>query len=157
MRAARRHMLADALGSVGAVGAGVLVVVFDLRSADVVVGALVAVLIAAGAWSLVREAVNVLLEATPRDISLPEVRDAIAAQAGVLSVHDLHVWTLTSGYVALSAHVVVPDAPSTQRLLVPLRELLFHRFGISHATLQMETPQLDDEPVHCTDDPRCLP
>ena len=157
LRAASAHMRADALGSVGAIVAGVLVLTLGWDAADVVVGALVALLIGVGAWSLVRDATNVLLEATPAGISLTDVRDAIAAHHEVAGVHDVHVWTLTSGYVALSAHVVVDDVRKTQSMLVPLREMLFHRFGIGHATLQMETPQHVDEPVHCVDDPRCLP
>ena len=156
LRAASLHMRADAIGSIGAIVAGVLVVTLGWNVADVVVGVVVAVLIAVGARVLVRDAVNVLLEATPSSISLPDVRDAIATADGVIDVHDLHVWTLTSGYVALSAHVVVPDAASTQTRLVELRSMLDERFGIDHATLQMETPDLTDERMHCTDDPRCL-
>lgn len=157
LRAASLHMRADALGSVGAIVAGALVWGPGWQSADVIVGAVVAVLIGVSAWSLLREAGNVLLEATPSSIGLLDVRAAILAHPGVVSVHDLHVWTLTSGYIALSAHVVVQDGSKTQSLLVPLRELLFHDFGIGHTTLQMETPELEDEPVHCVDDPRCLP
>lgn len=157
MRAAMLHMRADTLGSLGAVVAGILVLTLGWNVADAAAGAVISVLIAVGAWALVRDAGNILLEATPSHISLEDVRDAIAAHDGVRSVHDLHVWTLTSGYVALSAHVVAEDAETAQALLVPLRELVFHDFDIRHATLQMETPDHADEAVHCVDDPRCLP
>jgi cobalt-zinc-cadmium efflux system protein len=148
-------MLLDAAGSIGAMAAGTLVLI-GVRGADAVIAALLAALIAIGTWGVLKEALDVLLEATPSHISLEAVRDAITAQSGVLSVHDLHVWTLTSGRLALSAHVVAADATGAQSLLVPLRELVYHDFGIGHATLQMETPDLVDEPVHCVDDPRCL-
>jgi cobalt-zinc-cadmium efflux system protein len=157
MRGARLHMGADALGSVGAIVAGVLVFAFGQRTADPVIGAAIAALIGVSAWGLIREAVNILLEATPAHISLLDVRTAMEGHPGVVSVHDLHVWTLTSGYIALSAHVVARDPYGAQALLVPLRELVYHDFGIQHATLQVETPDLADEPVHCVDDPRCLP
>ena len=100
-------------------------------------------LIVAGAWRLVREAVDVLLESTPAHIELAALRRAMAQVSGVSSVHDLHVWTLTSGVVAMSAHAVAPDPNAHQRVLEDLHAAV-GRFGILHATIQLEGIPLDN-------------
>ena len=90
-------------------------------------------------WSLLRQAVNVLLEGTPPHLALDEIESAMCAVPGVRRVHDLHVWTLTSGREAMSAHVVVDDVRESERLLEALHALLHARFGIDHTTMQLET------------------
>src|SRR5581483_9745780 len=95
------------------------------------------VLILQGAWRLTRESVDILLEATPSHISLSDVHDRIASLPGVTSVHDLHVWTLTSGVVAMSGHLVVRNPTDNQRILEAVQHRM-DRLGIQHVTVQME-------------------
>jgi len=104
-----------------------------------IAGVAIALLIVPRTWSLLRQAVNVLLEGTPPHLELGEIEAAMCAVAGVRHVHDLHVWTLTSGREAMSAHVAVDDVRESERLLETLHALLHARFGIDHTTIQLET------------------
>lgn len=133
-----RHSVADALGSLGVVLAGAVVLAGGSPVVDPIVGLAIAALILASSWRLIAEPVGVLMEAAPPDVDVDATGAAICEEEGVRSVHDLHVWTVTSGFGALAAHVVV--APGCDRDLVRRRiELLLHeRFGIDHTTLQME-------------------
>jgi cobalt-zinc-cadmium efflux system protein len=101
-----------------------------------------------GSVRLIRESTNVLLEGTPAHINLAAVEDEILATAGVSAVHDLHVWTITSGREALSAHVIHAESISQPDLLRELRTKLHDRFGVDHLTIQMETPDFEDETFH---------
>jgi cobalt-zinc-cadmium efflux system protein len=151
MRGAYLHVLGDLLGSVAAVLAALMVRFFGWLPADAVASIVMTALIVRGAWKLVREAVDVLLEATPRHIDTAKLRTAMQAVPGVREVHDLHVWTLTSGVVAMSAHAVAPEGGEHQRVLETLHEAV-GRFGIRHATIQLEGAPLDaccpDGPEH---------
>jgi cobalt-zinc-cadmium efflux system protein len=138
VRGAWLHVLGDALGSVGAIAAGALILAFGWNWADPVASVLIALLVLYSAWSLVREAVAVLLEGAPGHIDVDELHDSIMASEGVLAVHDLHVWTIASGLVALSCHVVAGDGTSRRALLESLNGLLEHRYGIHHTTIQIE-------------------
>ena len=138
LRGASLHLLTDALGSIGAMVAGFCAWRFGWIAADPVASVVIALLIVFSAWSLLRQAVDVLMEGTPPGIDVDEVRSAILAVSGVREVHDLHVWTITSGMVSLSAHVVVDAGGSRPGLLSEIREVLDHRFGIDHATIQVE-------------------
>jgi cobalt-zinc-cadmium efflux system protein len=133
-----RHSLADALGSLGVVVAGLVVLLGGSSIVDPVVGLVIAALILASCWRLIVEPFNVLMEAAPESVDVEEVGAAICSEDGVRSVHDLHVWTLTPGFTALAAHVVTAadcDRDLTRRRL----EVLLHeRFEIEHTTLQME-------------------
>jgi cobalt-zinc-cadmium efflux system protein len=133
-----RHSAADALGSFGVIVAGAVVLTGGSDVVDPVVSLLIAVLILASSWRLIREPVGVLMEAAPAGVDVDAAGAAICEEEGVRSVHDLHIWTVTSGFGALAAHVVV--AEDCDRDLVRRRiELLLHeRFGIDHTTLQME-------------------
>jgi cobalt-zinc-cadmium efflux system protein len=133
-----RHSAADALGSLGVVLAGAFVLAGGSDVVDPVVSLLIAVLILASSWRLIQEPVGVLMEAAPAGVDVDAAGAAICAEEGVRSVHDLHIWTVTSGFGALAAHVVV--AEDCDRDLARRRiELLLHeRFGIDHTTLQME-------------------
>jgi cobalt-zinc-cadmium efflux system protein len=142
IRAAYLHVLGDLLGSVAAIVAAVLVRWQGWLLADPIASIVMTGLIVAGAWRLVKEAVDVLLEATPAHIELDALRRAMAAVPGVREVHDLHVWTLTSGVVAMSAHAVAPEASGHQRVLEQLHAAVA-RFGIHHATIQLEGVPLD--------------
>ena len=133
-----RHSAADALGSIGVVVAGAFVLLGGSPVVDPVVGLLIAVLILASSWRLIKEPVDVLMEAAPAGIDVEGVGQAICREEGVRSVHDLHVWTVTSGFGAIAAHVVV--AQGTDRDLIRRRLELTLRdgYGIEHTTLQME-------------------
>ncbi len=138
VRGAWLHVLSDALGSLGAIVAGALIWAFQWRWADPVTSALIGVLIIYSSWRLLGESVSVLMESAPRGIDVDELRAAMAATPGVLEVHDLHVWTITSGLDSLSAHVVAEDGRPHAALLSELQNLLDGRFGIHHVTLQIE-------------------
>jgi cobalt-zinc-cadmium efflux system protein len=133
-----RHSAADALGSIGVVFAGVVVLAGGSPVVDPIVSLVISLLILLSSWRLIKEPLDVLMEAAPAGIDVDAAGAEICAEDGVLSVHDLHIWTVTSGFGALAAHVVV--AADCDRDLVRARiELLLHeRFGIDHTTLQME-------------------
>ncbi len=136
-RGAYLHVLSDLLGSVGALLAGAIILATGWTPADPLVSVLIAVLILRSAWRLVRESADVLLEATPEHIPLGAVHDQLATVPGVRSVHDLHVWTVTSGVVAMSGHLVVDDPGAHQRVLEEAQQRL-GRLGIDHVTVQIE-------------------
>lgn len=136
LRAAYLHVLGDLLGSVAAVGAAILAWRFGWERADPIASIVMTGLILVGAWRLVREATEVLLEAAPRHIDPTQVHGILREVAGVREIHDLHVWTLTSGVVALSAHAVAPAA-DPQVVLEGLHAAA-SRAGVQHATFQVE-------------------
>lgn len=141
-----RHSAADALGSLGVIVAGVLVLATGWREADAVVGILIGLLILAGSWRLVREPVDVLMEAAPRGLDVERVGEAMAGVEGVREVHDLHVWTVTSGFPALAAHVVCDPHGDVDGVRERLEAVLRDEFGIEHTTLQtMAAPLLELE------------
>lgn len=148
VRGAWLHVIGDALGSVGAIIAGALMSIFGWYAADPLFSGVIALLIVWSSWHLVRESTNVLLEGTPSHINLAAVEDAILETAGVDDVHDLHLWTITSGREALSAHVIHADSISQPDLLKELRTKLHDRFGVDHLTIQMETPDFEDATFH---------
>jgi cobalt-zinc-cadmium efflux system protein len=142
------HIMGDALGSVGAIIAGVLMSAYGWYRADPLFSGAIALLIVWSSWHLIKESTNVLLEGTPAHINLASVEEAILTTTGVHGVHDLHVWTITSGREALSAHVVHAHAVGQPELLKELRTRLHDRFGVAHVTLQMETEDFEDETFH---------
>ncbi|MEX0703312.1 MAG: cation diffusion facilitator family transporter [Planctomycetales bacterium] len=138
IRGAWLHVLSDALGSVGAIAAGGLIWAFGWRWADPLASVLIAVLVIYASWRLLAEAVSVLMESAPRGIDVDDVFAALKQTPGVLGVHDLHVWTITSGLDSLSAHVVIGDEREHHHVLTDLRKMLHERFGIDHVTIQIE-------------------
>jgi cobalt-zinc-cadmium efflux system protein len=139
VRGAYLEVLSDALSSLATLVAAGVVLLSGWTGADALAGVAIALLIVPRTWSLLKQAVNVLLEGTPPHLELGEIETAMCAVAGVRRVHDLHVWTLTSGREAMSAHVVVDDVRESERLLETLHALLHARFGIDHTTIQLET------------------
>ena len=135
---ARAHVLADLYASLGAALAGLLVLTAGLERADVVVALLVALLMVRSGFSLLGQSTRVLLEAAPREIDPDAVGLALASHPGVSEVHDLHVWEVTSGFTALSAHVLVPANADCHARRAELEQLLAERFGLEHTTLQVE-------------------
>lgn len=142
VRGAYLHVLGDLLGSIGAIGAALVVLLTGWTPADPLISCAVALLILVGSWRLVRESVDILLEAVPRDIDLEAVRRAMMDVEGVRDVHDLHVWTLTSGYRAMSGHALIADPREHAHVLATIHRRMHDDFGISHVTVQVEYPQV---------------
>jgi cobalt-zinc-cadmium efflux system protein len=142
VRGAYLHVLGDLLGSVGAIIAALVIMFTGWVPADALISGFVGLLILVGSWKLVRESVDILLEAVPRHIELGAVRKAICAIPGVDEVHDLHVWTLTSGFLAMSGHAVVRHPEQNQRVLRDITDCMRSSFGITHITVQLELPVL---------------
>ena len=136
-RGAYLHVLGDLLGSVGALVAGVIVLTSGWIMADPLISVLIGTLVLISAWRLVKESTDVLLEAAPRHIALSDVHDRIATVPGVESVHDLHLWTVTSGVVAMSGHLVVKNPSDNQPVLEEVQERM-QALGINHVTVQLE-------------------
>jgi cobalt-zinc-cadmium efflux system protein len=136
-RGAYLHVLSDALGSFGALLAGAIILATGWVAADPVISIFISVLILASAWRLVKESTDVLLEAAPAHIALSQVHDCIVTVPGVASIHDLHVWTVTSGVIAMSGHLVVQNPADNQRVLEAVQDRL-GEMGIRHVTVQME-------------------
>jgi len=157
LRGAWLHVMGDLLGSVTAIVAGVLIVAFGWLWADPLCSVLISLIIIFGAWRLIMESVNVLLEGTPAHISLASVKNTILETDGVAGVHDLHVWTISSGIEALSAHISHDESVVHSELLVKVRERLHGQFGIDHLTIQMETIDLEAEAVYvCETGTKCF-
>ena len=137
-----RHSAADALGSLGVVVSAVVMLATGWRYADPIAGLLIGLLVLAGSWSLVRDAFDVLMEAAPAGIDVQEVGRAMAAVPGVREVHDLHVWTVTSGFPALAAHVRTDPSEDLDEVRARVEAVLRERFEINHTTLQMMAERL---------------
>ena len=147
VRGAYLHIMGDLLASVGTIAAAVVIRLTGWLAADPLASLLTTGIIVRGAWSLVRESVDVLLESTPSHIALGDVRQALENIPGVESVHDLHVWTVTSGVVALSAHALVRDVEKQQDVLEHACAAL-SRMGIHHVTIQIERREMSAHEPH---------
>lgn len=157
LRGAWLHVMGDLLGSVAAIIAGVLIIAFGWIWVDAATSVAISMIIIAGAWRLILESVNVLLEGTPRHIDLAVVEDFILETPGVAGVHDLHVWTISSGIEALSAHISHDDSVVHSDLLLEIRRRLHDRFHIDHLTIQMETLDRETEAVWvCATGTKCF-
>lgn len=132
------HVLGDTLGSVGTLVAAALIAAFGWYWADPLASTLIGGLIIYSSWALLKEAVSVLMESTPRGIDPDRVREAILAVPGIQAVHDLHIWTITSGMHALSAHVEASADATAREMLTAIRGRLHREFGIDHVTIQIE-------------------
>jgi len=140
VRGAFLHVLSDALGSLGAIAAGLGVWAFGWHWADPVASLLISSLVLFSAWRLLREAVDVLMETAPRHLDVEEIRRSLAGLPGAAGVHDLHVWTIGSGEISLSCHVVTDGESEAPGVLQAVHALLADRFGIHHSTVQIEGP-----------------
>jgi cobalt-zinc-cadmium efflux system protein len=148
MRAALAHVVADLLGSLGVIVAAMVILATGWLPADPLVSILIGLLILASSWRVLREATEVLLEATPAGIDAEAVGRRMAGAQGIVAVHDLHIWTITSGFPALSAHVVVGPGEDCHALQGAITHMLAHDYGIAHTTLQVE---------HCDDETAATP
>lgn len=147
VRGAYLHVLGDLLGSIGTVVAALLIRFTGWLAADPIASIIVALLIVRGAWALVRESIDVFLESTPAHISLGAVRAQLEAIPGIESVHDLHVWTVTSGVVAMSAHAIVREPERQQHVLEHALDAM-RLFGIQHVTVQLEREEMYERELH---------
>ena len=146
-----QHVLTDLFAFIATAVAGVIVLTTDFTRADGIAALVIAALMLRSGFGLLKESGRVLLEAAPRDLDPEEIGRALAAQNHVVEVHDLHVWEVTSGFPAISAHVTVGAGCDTQAHRRQLAELLSERFGVTHSTLQVETRHagpLTIEPLH---------
>jgi cobalt-zinc-cadmium efflux system protein len=138
VEAAFRHVFADLLGSVGVVAAAAVILTTGWLEADPLVSVLIGVLVLVSSWSILRDSTTILLEAAPSGIDTRAVGERLANAPGVVEVHDLHIWTITSGFPALSAHVLVGRGEDCHARRLELARLLAEEFGIEHATLQVD-------------------
>jgi cobalt-zinc-cadmium efflux system protein len=146
-RGAYLHVLGDLLASVGTVAAAIAIRYTGWLLADPIASILTTVLIMRGAWQLVRESVDILLESTPAHIPLPAVRGQLEAIPGIESVHDLHVWAVTPAVVAMSAHCIVREPDQHQHVLGHIHDAM-RLFGIEHVTIQLERDDMLDRERH---------
>jgi len=151
VRSAYLHMLTDAVSAVGVVIAGVFVAFTGTSIADPVVSIVIGLLILWSSWGILKEAVNVLLEAIPEGMNIESVEQTIAAVEGVLAVHDLHVWTIGSGIVACSCHVTVEEQSvrEGENVLRTVAETLERQHGIAHSTIQVEVEGCEPNDMFC--------
>lgn len=157
LRGAWLHVIGDMLGSIAAIITGILIVAFGWFWVDAVSSVLISLIIIYGAGRLVAESTNILLEGTPRHIDLLSVESVMLATEGVTGVHDLHVWTISSGIEALSAHVNHEKSVPHSELLSSIRERLNDEFHIEHLTIQMETTENETEAVYiCETGTKCF-
>ena len=146
-RGAYLHVLGDLLSSIGTVAAAILIRYTGWLAADPIASVITTVLIMGGAWRLVRESVDILLESTPAHIPLAAVRGQLEAIPGVESVHDLHVWSVTPAVVAMSAHCIVREASQHQHVLEHVHDAM-RLFGIDHVTIQLERDEMRERESH---------
>lgn len=139
MRGAYLEVLSDALGSVAVIAAAVVITLTNFTAADAIASVIIGLLIVPRTWSLLREALDILLEAAPKGVDMAHVRQHILDAPGVRDVHDLHAWTITSGMPVLSAHVVLDDGARPEPALESLCRCLSDHFDIEHSTFQLET------------------
>lgn len=147
VRGAMIHVIGDLLGSVAALGAGVVILLTGWTPIDPLLSFLICALVLFSSMRLLRDVLHVIMEGVPRHLELPEVGRAMARVDGVREVHDLHIWTVASGLNVLSAHVVIEDMTRWEMILEALRDLLRERYGLEHVTLQPE-PAMRTERLH---------
>jgi cobalt-zinc-cadmium efflux system protein len=152
VRSAYLHMLGDALSAFGVVLAGIYVSFTGSTLADPFVSLLIGGFIIWTSWGIITEAVNILLEATPKGVDMLRLEESIRNVDGVLGVHDLHVWTVASGILSFSCHILVSEqsATSGEQILRAVAKMVQHDFGISHPTVQVEVEGCDDDEMYCT-------
>ncbi|MGG3305833.1 cation diffusion facilitator family transporter [Paenibacillus lautus] len=138
LRSAYLHVIGDALGSVGAIIAGIVMIAFGWYIADPIISILVSILILKSAWRIIQNTVHILMEGAPETINSEEVTKSLLSIPGVTGIHDLHIWTITSNFDSLSCHLVTQDDANTYEILQQAIDLLDSRFHIEHATIQIE-------------------
>jgi cobalt-zinc-cadmium efflux system protein len=145
LRGAFLHVVSDALGSVGAIAAGLIMLLTGWYVADPLISILIGLLILHSSWSLVRESLSVLMQSVPKGIRLEDVQQALEEVEGVSKVHDLHVWAVTSDIYTLSAHAVVENGGDFHQVLNGIEDTLKERFNIEHTTIQLEIQSREEK------------
>jgi cobalt-zinc-cadmium efflux system protein len=145
LRGAFLHVVSDAIGSVGAIIAGFIMLTTGWYLADPLIGVFIGVLILFSSWSLVKDSLSVLMQAVPKGIRLEEVRQTIEAVEGVSKVHDLHIWAVTSDIFTLSAHAVVENGGDFHEVLNGIEDTLKERYNIEHTTIQLEVESREEK------------
>lgn len=148
MKGAYFEVLSDMLTSIGVIVAAVIMLTTEWYYADPLISAGIGLFILPRTWMLLRDVVGVLLEGTPSDVNPTALREAMTGISGVANVHDLHVWSLTSGVNAMSTHVVMADGVASDKLLERIRQLVTSDFTIAHVTIQIEVSPCGDREVH---------
>jgi cobalt-zinc-cadmium efflux system protein len=149
VRSAYLHVLGDLLGSIGAIIGGLLMLIFDWYIADPLISIVVAVLILLSAWRVTKESVNILLEGAPSRLDTTQVQERLKQLSGVRDVHDLHIWTVTSGFDSLTCHLIVGENLPSYPILNEALSLLKKEFGITHATIQIENDSVQHGELDC--------
>lgn len=151
LRSAFVHLMGDVISTIGAVIAGVIIYFTNANWLDPFVSVLIGFLILYNAWGILRETVDILLESTPRDLDMKKMVKDITSVDGVLGVHDLHVWSLTQNLRTMSAHILTEDISVSAGAQIQSRinELVYHRYNIAHATLQLECVDCDPNSLYC--------
>jgi len=146
LRSAYLHVIGDALGSIGAIVAGIIMLSFQWYYADPIISVVVALLILRSAWGVLKQSLHILMEGTPMSIDQEAVLASLSNLPHVIDVHDLHIWTITSNIDSLSCHLVVEDDADQQMVLRSAIKLVEEQFGISHTTFQVETNATQHDP-----------
>jgi cobalt-zinc-cadmium efflux system protein len=151
LRSAFVHLMGDVISTIGAVIAGILIFFTGANWLDPFVSVLIGLLILYNAWGILRDAVDILLESTPRDVDMKKMVGDITQLEGVLGVHDLHVWSITQNLRTMSAHILTEDISVSAGAEIQNRinELVYHRYNIAHATLQLECVDCDPDCLYC--------
>ncbi len=151
LRSAYIHLMGDVLSTVGAVAAGIVIRFTGLNWIDPLVSIFIGLLIIWNAWKILRESIDILMESTPPDINMEALQGDMLTVDGVRGVHDLHVWSITRSVRTLSAHILTDDIPISGTVVVQtaINELLFHKYGIGHATLQLECAGCISAELYC--------
>ncbi len=138
VRGAFFHVMGDALGSLAAISAGLCILLWDFRSADALAGLFIAAILVASAARLILESVDILLEGAPRHLDLEEIAARVRDLPGVQAIHDLHIWTVTSGFPAMSAHIDLEPGADADRVRRSAHQLLHQQYAVEHTTIQTE-------------------
>jgi len=151
LRSAFVHLMGDVLSTIGAVIAGIIIYFTGANWLDPFVSVLIGILILYNAWGILRDAVDILLESTPRDVDMKKMVGEITQVDGVLGVHDLHVWSITQNLRTMSAHILTEDISVSAGAQIQdrINELVYHRYNIAHATLQLECVDCDPDSLYC--------
>ena len=151
LRSAFVHLMGDVLSTIGAVIAGVVIFFTQWNWLDPLVSVLIGALILWNAWGILRQTIHILLESTPENIDMQNMVDDLLTVEGVRGVHDLHVWSINENLRVLSAHVMTEDIPVSAGIIIQrgVNEILFHKYNIQHATLQLECVGCDSSMLYC--------
>lgn len=150
IRGAFLHVIGDALGSVGAIAAGIIMMYTGWYYADPLISVIIGILVLLSSWRLLNETIHVLLEGTPRHINLENVKASMVNVIGVKQIHDLHVWTVSSGFISMSGHVVIEHEKNGPTILQELESLLRNKFDLKHTTIQLEIENMHPDCEECT-------